>query len=117
MGANRLIQDGAALVQGWEDVVAELPERWQGRVSTREQSEPRAERAARSARAGESRRTTSAATRRCCAARRGAGGRSTSVIERSGLGVGPVSAALLDLELEGGSGRSTGKRFVRVGRA
>lgn len=27
-GAHRLIQDGAALVQGWEDVIGQLPERW-----------------------------------------------------------------------------------------
>jgi DNA processing protein len=27
-GTNRLIQDGAKLVQGWEDVVAELPDVW-----------------------------------------------------------------------------------------
>ena len=28
MGAHRLIQDGAALIQGWEDVVGQLPLRW-----------------------------------------------------------------------------------------
>jgi predicted Rossmann fold nucleotide-binding protein DprA/Smf involved in DNA uptake len=39
------------------------------------------------------------------------------VIERSGLGAGPVSAALLDLELEGRVRQIEGKRFVRVGRA
>ena len=38
------------------------------------------------------------------------------VIERSGLGAGPVSAALLDLELEGRVRQIEGKRFVRVGR-
>ncbi len=27
-GSHRLIQDGAKLVQGWEDIVAELPETW-----------------------------------------------------------------------------------------
>lgn len=27
-GTNRLIQDGAKLVHGWEDVIAELPETW-----------------------------------------------------------------------------------------
>ena len=29
-GTNRLIQDGAKLVRGWEDVVAEWPPAWQG---------------------------------------------------------------------------------------
>ena len=38
------------------------------------------------------------------------------VIERSGLGAGRVSAALLDLELEGRVRQLEGKRFVRVGR-
>lgn len=38
------------------------------------------------------------------------------VIERSGLGAGRVSAALLDLELEGRVRQIEGKRFVRVGR-
>src|SRR5713101_7757144 len=27
-GAHRLIQDGAALIQGWEDIVGQLPLRW-----------------------------------------------------------------------------------------
>jgi DNA processing protein len=31
-GAHRLIKDGAALVEGWEDVVAQLPERWRACV-------------------------------------------------------------------------------------
>ena len=29
-GTNSLIQDGAKLVQGWEDVVAEWPREWRG---------------------------------------------------------------------------------------
>src|SRR5712691_10571142 len=32
VGAHRLIQDGAALIQGWEDVVGQLPLRWRDRV-------------------------------------------------------------------------------------
>jgi predicted Rossmann fold nucleotide-binding protein DprA/Smf involved in DNA uptake len=38
------------------------------------------------------------------------------VIERSGLGAGRVSAALLELELEGRVRQIEGKRFVRIGR-
>src|SRR5258705_464701 len=32
-GANRLIQDGAHVAMGWEDVVGVLPERWKTRVT------------------------------------------------------------------------------------
>jgi len=38
------------------------------------------------------------------------------VIERSGLGAGRVSDALLELELEGRVRQIEGKRFVRIGR-
>jgi DNA processing protein len=34
VGAHRLIQDGAALIQGWEDVVSQLPLRWRDRVTS-----------------------------------------------------------------------------------
>ena len=45
-GANRLIQDGAALALGWEDVVAALPERWKACVDTSETNRARRERRA-----------------------------------------------------------------------
>src|ERR1700737_218122 len=35
-GAQRLIQDGAALALGWEDVVGALPAQWKACVDTRE---------------------------------------------------------------------------------
>jgi DNA processing protein len=112
-GANRLIQDGAHLALGWEDVVAVLPERWKACV---------AETAAIGA-AGDA----------AVAGRDAAEGEPSGykkilallgedpvdidhVIERSGLGAGRVSAALLDLELEGRVRQIEGKRFVRVGR-
>jgi len=112
-GANRLIQDGAHLAMGWEDVVAVLPERWKACV---------AETAAIGA-AGDA----------AVAGRGAAEGEPSGykkilallgedpvdidhVIERSGLGAGRVSAALLDLELEGRVRQIEGKRFVRVGR-
>ncbi len=112
-GANRLIQDGAHLALGWEDVVAVLPERWKACV---------AETAAIGA-AGDA----------AVAGRGAAEGKPSGyknilallgedpvdidhVIERSGLGAGRVSAALLDLELEGRVRQIEGKRFVRVGR-
>lgn len=112
-GANRLIQDGAAVVMGWEDVVAVLPERWKACLTPTEQVE--------------------AAGGAAVAGRGAAEGEPSgyqilallgedpvdidAVIEGSGLGAGRVAAALLDLELEGRVRQIEGKRFVRVGRA
>jgi DNA processing protein len=113
-GANRLIQDGAHVAMGWEDVVTLLPERWKACVlSDRALA---AERAAKSE-AGASNTVQIGA----------AGGQVLAllgedpvdidhVIERSGLGAGRVSAALLDLELAGRVRQIEGKRFVRIGR-
>jgi DNA processing protein len=112
-GANRLIQDGAALALGWEDVVAALPERWKACVDTRERIEATGARGA-AATSGEGR--PSAATRRVLSLLGEDPLEIDHVIERSGLGAGPVSAALLDLELEGRVRQIEGKRFVRVGR-
>ncbi|HSE02638.1 MAG TPA: DNA-processing protein DprA, partial [Methylomirabilota bacterium] len=110
-GANRLIQDGAAVAMGWDDVAGALPERW--RACLRELPEARDDRRA---------------SKDASPAAEGAGSRVLAllgedpvdidhVIERSGLGAGRVSAALLDLELEGRVRQIEGKRFVRVGRA
>jgi DNA processing protein len=113
-GANRLIQDGAHVAMGWDDVVAVLPERWKAGVV--------ADRVVADRAAAE--HETDASKR----ARIGAAGSRVlallgedpvdidHVIERSGLGAGRVSAALLDLELEGRVRQIEGKRFVRVGR-
>jgi len=127
-GANRLIQDGAALALGWEDVVAALPERWKacldtgGTIRTVGRSVggaagddapgrgPRPAPADAAGRAG-------AATRQVLSLLGEDPVEIDHVIERSGLGAGPVSAALLDLELEGRVRQIEGKRFVRVGRA
>jgi DNA processing protein len=119
-GANRLIQDGAALALGWEDVVAALPERWKacldtgGTIGAAGESaagrEHRSEPGAPSGRPG-------AATRQVLSLLGEDPVEIDHVIERSGLGAGPVSAALLDLELEGRVRQIEGKRFVRVGRA
>ena len=117
-GANRLIQDGAHVALGWEDVVAVLPERWKACVTTDGRTET----------AG-----TGTAGGAAVAGRGAAEGEPSGykkilallgedpvdidhVIERSGLGAGRVSAALLDLELEGRVRQIEGKRFVRVGR-
>ena len=113
-GANRLIQDGAHVAMGWEDVVAVLPERWKAEVVSDRVL------AARLAAKGEADASNTSEV--------GPAGRQLlallgedpvdidQVIERSGLGAGRVSAALLDLELEGRVRQIEGKRFVRVGR-
>jgi DNA processing protein len=112
-GANRLIQDGAHVAMGWEDVVGVLPERWKARVT---------------ATAGIGRAGDAAAVGRGALEGEPSGYRSIlellgedpididHVIERSGLGAGRVSAALLELELEGRVRQIEGKRFVRIGR-
>ena len=119
-GANRLIQDGAALALGWEDVVAALPERWKACLDTRGTIGAAGERVTgREHRSGpgEAADRPSAATRQVLSLLGEDPVEIDHVIERSGLGAGPVSAALLDLELEGRVRQIEGKRFVRVGRA
>ena len=123
-GANRLIQDGAAVAMGWEDVVAVLPERWKVCIDTTPER-------AGTERTGTERIGTAGGA--AVAGRGAAEGEQSGykkilallgedpvdidhVIERSGLGAGRVSAALLDLELEGHVRQIEGKRFVRVGR-
>jgi DNA processing protein len=116
-GANRLIQDGAALALGWEDVVAALPERWKACLDTRGTIGAAGESAAgRGRRPDETPGRPSAATRQVLSLLGEDPVEIDHVIERSGLGAGSVSAALLDLELEGRVRQIEGKRFVRVGR-
>ena len=140
-GANRLIQDGAALAMSWEDVVGSLPDRWKSLVATAARTEttetetPRigtagdAAVAWRGAAEGEPRgyekseyekeapvATTRPEIRKLLALLTEDPLEIDLVIERTGLGAGPVSAALLDLELQGRVRQIEGKRFVRVGR-
>jgi len=119
-GANRLIQDGAALALGWEDVVAALPERWRACLDTRGTIGAAGESAAgreRRAAPDEPAARPGPATRQVLSLLGDDPVEIDQVIERSGLGAGPVSAVLLDLELEGRVRQIEGKRFVRVGRA
>ena len=137
-GANRLIQDGAHLALGWEDVVAVLPERWKACITTtarigtagdalegepavawRGEAEGGPAVAGRGAAGGEPseyNKEVTLATRKIFALLGEDPVDIDHVIERSGLGAGRVSAALLDLELEGRVRQIEGKRFVRVGR-
>jgi DNA processing protein len=103
-GAHRLIQDGAALVQDADDVIAALPARWQACVK----------------------RPTGRDTRDTVAVvDRGDIGRVLAalgedpvtiddVIERSGVAAGRATALLLELELAGRVRQLDGKRFARA---
>ena len=123
-GANRLIQDGAALALGWEDVVDALPERWKACLDSS---------ATMTVRAGGSAPTVGDTD--ALADGRGSGDDGSCghpeilavlaeddavdidrVIEASGLSAARASAALLDLELSGRVRQIEGKRFVRVTR-
>ncbi|MGH7366870.1 MAG: DNA-processing protein DprA [Candidatus Rokuibacteriota bacterium] len=113
-GANRLIQDGAHVAMGWEDVVAVLPERWKARIVPDRLLA--AGLAAKSEPGAPSRSHIGATGSRVLELLGEDPIDIDHVIERSGLGAGRVSAALLELELEGRVRQIEGKRFVRVGR-
>jgi DNA processing protein len=108
LGANRLIQDGAHVALGWEDVVGVLPERWKVRVAAGTEAAGGAAVAERGAANGEPGKILPLLGEDPVDI--------DQVIERSGLGAGRVSAALLALELAGRVRQIEGKRFVRVGR-
>jgi DNA processing protein len=116
-GANRLIQDGAAVAMGWEDVVAVLPERWKACLTTAASTTAELGVAGGAAAAGRGAADGEPGAYQNILALVGEDPVDIDhVIERSGLGAGRVSAALLDLELEGRVRQIEGKRFVRVGR-
>jgi DNA processing protein len=102
-GAHRLIRDGAALVEGWEDVVALLPERWRACVAS----------PASTPRAG----ADASAEAEAVLARLGAEPASIEeLIAGTGMPAARVSACLLSLELEGRARQLPGMRFVRAPR-
>ena len=99
-GANRLIQDGAKLVQGWEDVVAELPEVWRRCLQ-----EPAGVGAPAPAPEGDEERVLALV-----------GGEPVhidQVIEQSGVPSGRTAAVLLSLELKGWVRQLPGQRYTR----
>lgn len=99
-GAHRLIRDGAALVESWEDVVALLPERWRACVGD-----------------GPDRSGRAASEPDAILALLGAEPASIeTLIERTGLPAAQVSARLVSLELEGWVRQLPGMRFVRAPR-
>jgi DNA processing protein len=102
-GTNRLIQDGAKLVQGWEDVVAEWPPDWRRALRklpvTSEQ--------------GGGPTAVEPGERAILAMLGDEPVAVDAVVERSGLPTGQVSARLTALELRGLVRRMTGQRYVR----
>jgi DNA processing protein len=109
-GTHRLIKDGAALVEAWDDVVAALPERWRRCVRPVAVASPGQEDDAAvptGAPGGEAERLLGLI-----------GDGSVTVeemIERSGMPSGRAAALLLGLELTGRVRQLPGKRFVRAG--
>lgn len=108
-GTHQLIRDGAALVEGWEDVVALLPARWRACVATTPLAPAGTERPL-AAVCGEKTADslldligTEPVTME-------------ELIERSGLAASRAAARLLALELEGHIRQLPGKRFVRPAR-
>ena len=105
-GTHRLIRDGAALVEGWEDVVALLPARWRACVA-----------AVPLAPAGDPPAPPSGSNEDSLLAFIGTEPVTMEeLIERSGLAASRAAARLLALELEGRVRQLPGKRFVRPAR-
>lgn len=101
-GTNGLIQDGAKLVQTWEDVVAEWPSAWRRALRTPPPSEVPADGGA--IEPGE----------RAILALLGDEPVAVDVmVERSGLSSSLVAAGLTALELRGLARRVPGQRYVR----
>jgi DNA processing protein len=109
-GAHALIRDGVALVQGWEDVVAELPARWRQCVTPRRDS-PRDD-----AHAGKRGELEDQDTQALLDVVGDEPLTMDEVIEKSGLAPGRAAALLLELELQGRILQVEGRRFVQVQR-
>ncbi len=99
-GANRLIQDGAKLVQGWEDVVAELPPVWRRCLTEGAGAETPAP-------------APEGDEPRVLALLGGEPIHIDHVIDRSGVPSGRAAAALLTLELKGWVRQLPGQHYVR----
>jgi DNA processing protein len=123
-GAHRLIQDGAALVQGWEDVVAQLPLRWRDQVkrataivartqdggTNRLAHGQHADRHVEDEHDEHEHKDESALLEVIGMEPAGI----DEIIERSGLGPGRAAGLLMMLEIEGRIRQLDGKRFVQV---
>jgi len=103
-GAHRLIQDGAALVQGWEDVIAQLPARWRACVGRSAAGDDAATRAPERAEGGDAGGVLQTLGEEPMTI--------DEIIDRSGIASGRVAALLVELELGGRVRQVDGKRFV-----
>lgn len=101
-GTNRLIQDGAKLVTGWQDVVAEIPWPWKERVR-----EPTPKPVAASP------PPEGSGEGRILRLLEGEPVPMDQIIRQSGLTPGQVGAVLMNLELQGLVRALPGKRYQR----
>ena len=104
VGANRLIQDGAKLVTGWQDIVSELPEQWRRAVrglsaSTGEEHAPGNE-------------SDEGRMLRCLA--QDEPQHIEQLIARSGFVPARAAAVLVTLELGGWARQLAGQRWVSL---
>ncbi len=104
-GTNSLIQDGAKLVQGWEDVVAEWSREWRGALRPLPARGLSAE--------PETGAADEPGERAILALLGDEPVAVDTVVERSRLSSGQVSAGLMALELRGLVRRIAGQRYVR----
>ncbi|MFQ5897936.1 MAG: DNA-processing protein DprA [Candidatus Methylomirabilia bacterium] len=102
-GVNRLIQDGAKLVQGWGDIVSELPEVWRQCLV-----DPDPERSRRPL-DGDGRRLLELIGLEPVNIER--------LIEQSGVPAGRLAALLSSLELDGWVRQLPGKMYIQVSSA
>jgi len=117
-GAHRLIQDGAALVQTWDDVVGVLPLHWRDHIKDASTTatplaETVADRPNHLAHGHEADRQVED-ERQILAVLTEEPTDIDGIIERSGMSPGRASAVLVTLELEGRIQQLEGKRFVQV---
>jgi DNA processing protein len=105
LGTNSLIQDGAKLVQGWEDVVAEWPPEWRRALRPLTASGASTQREAEG--------TVEPGERAILALLGDEPVAVDAVVERSRLPSSQVSAGLMALELRGLVRRIAGQRYIR----
>jgi DNA processing protein len=105
LGTNSLIQDGAKLVQGWEDVVAEWPPEWRRALRPLPASGASTQREAEG--------TVEPGERAILALLGDEPVAVDAVVERSRLPSSQVSAGLMALELRGLVRRIAGQRYIR----
>jgi len=107
-GAHRLLREGAALVESWQDVVAQLPRRWQECLGAAPPREESAAETAPDGEAGERERLLRLLGEDALGM--------DDLIAASGMAPSRVAAAIGMLEIDGLVRRQAGQRFVRTGR-